>query len=92
MERKRGNTNIDFKAAIAHKRRIGHFDHLHGHISPGEYRRSAKNAMLPFSPEQVLLLNTEEFLNQPANVLSQMHQFAEIEGINLEHKKTFQGS
>ena len=48
--------------------------------------------MLPFSPEQVLLLNTEEFLNQPANVLSQMHQFAEIEGINLEHKKTFQGS
>jgi len=91
MERRRGNTNLDFEAAIAHERQIAPFHRVHSYVSRGEYDRIADNALRTFGPAQVLFLKTEELLNRPADVLSRVQQFAGIEEVALEHKESFKG-
>ena len=91
MERRRGNTDLDFEAAIAHERQIAPFHRVHSYVSRGEYDRIADNALRTFGPAQVLFLKTEELLNRPADVLSRVQQFAGIEEVALEHKESFKG-
>ena len=92
MEHKRGNTDLDFEAAIAHERLAGPFHRVHSYVSRGEYDRIAENALQTFGQENVLFLKTEELLNHPAEVLSRVQRFAGIEDIQLEHKESFRGS
>lgn len=92
MQHKRGNTDLDFEAAIAHERQIERFHRVHSYASRCEYDRIAEKTLQTFGAEQVLFLKTEELLNHPADVLSRVQQFAGIEDTQLEHKESFKGS
>lgn len=92
MEQKRGNTDLDFEAAIAHERQIAPFHRVHSYVSRGEYDRIAANALRTFGPEQVLFLKTEELLHHPDQVLPRVQRFAGIKEITIEHKTSFRGS
>ena len=92
MELKRGNTDLDFEAALQMEEQVGPFHPVHSYRHRGEYDRIAENALRTFEAEQLLFLKTEELLHHPERVLPRVQRFAGIEEIALEHKESFRGS
>lgn len=92
MVLKRGNTNLDFEAALQMEEQVGPSHPVHSYRHRGEYDRIAENALLTFDAEQLLFLKTEELLHHPERVLPRVQQFAGIEEIALENKESFRGS
>ena len=92
MELKRGNTDLDFEAALQMEEQVEPFHPVHSYRHRGEYDRIVENALRTFDADQLLFLKTEELLHHPEQVLPRVQRFTGIEEIALEHKESFRGS